>query len=68
MERSACGWRTIRSLAMKRVHERIREEERRLGRELSEKEFRSLLSKTLAEELRQAFIECRTGEGEEVTG
>jgi len=59
MEEKACGWRTVRSLAMKRVHQRIREEGRHLGRELTEAEFQSLISKALSEELQRAFIACQ---------
>ena len=65
-EQEVCGWRTLRSLAMRRVHQRIREEEKRLGRELTEPEFRSILSRVLGEELRRAFAACQTAKAEEV--
>jgi len=65
MNEQICGWRTVRRLAMQRVHERIREEEKRLGRELTEPEFRSLLSRALSEELRRAFTTCQTEKSEE---
>jgi len=58
-EKRTCGWRTIRKQAMHKVHERIKQREAELGRELSEDEFRDILRITLREEFKKAFEECK---------
>ena len=65
MSELECGWRQIRSRALKLAHQKIREEERRLGRQLTEREFRGLLSRTLKEEFEKAFEACQVSGDEE---
>jgi hypothetical protein len=61
MSELACGWKTIRKEALKKVHARIREKEIELGRELSEAEYRQMLKTVLKEEFARAFETCKTG-------
>lgn len=60
-EMKGCGWRTIRREAMKRIHQLIKEQETQLQRELTETEFRELLSRELKRAYEEAYKTCREG-------
>jgi len=64
----SCGWREVRRQAFRLAHQKIRQKENELGRELTEDEFRQILRATLREEYARAIAECQMTSRNETVG